>query len=138
MLRIGHFSHLTKFCCILLLCAFAFDDSEHLLQNFGLAQTTSNLGNFRLGDDKRWKTQYHSYPHLSMDKLLLTRLYLSQVSNSRSGCLHAMYLNWSITKLANLELKISSEPFILSNVSFWALRSNDKAIISTMLYFNGM
>ncbi len=41
--------------------AFALDDFESLMQNFSLAQTSSKVGNFVLGNVKWWKSQYHSY-----------------------------------------------------------------------------
>ncbi len=47
--------------CILLTIAFAFDDFESLLKNFGLILTSSKFGNFRLGDGERRKSQYRSY-----------------------------------------------------------------------------
>jgi hypothetical protein len=40
-------------CCISLTIAFALDDFESLLQNFGVAWTSSKFGDFRLGDGER-------------------------------------------------------------------------------------
>jgi hypothetical protein len=41
-----------QFHCILITFAFAFDDFESLLPNFGLIWIGSKFGNFRIGDGK--------------------------------------------------------------------------------------
>ncbi len=69
--------HLTKFHCIKIcfhpiLLLFVLDDFKSLLQNFGLDQTISNFGNFRLGDGKRSISQYQSH--------LKTQLRIKQIT----------------------------------------------------------
>ncbi len=50
--------------------AFAFDDFESLLQNFGHIRTGSKFYIFGLGDGESWKIQYLSYIKFSSPGLI--------------------------------------------------------------------